>query len=158
MINIKSILVPVDFSESSRKAVQYGVSFARGMNAELYFYHVINQRIVDAIHELSIKGYKGEFIEVMNKVISNRESELKEFIPEEWREGLKVTFIINQGKPGKAIVDKAKELDIDLIVMGCQGHSAFGGLLVGSVTQFVVNNSSCPVLVVHPKEKDFAEQ
>ncbi|SFM86538.1 universal stress protein [Thermodesulforhabdus norvegica] len=157
MIKVEKILVPVDFSESSKKAVRYGVVFAREMGAELYFYHVINQRIVDAIHELSVKGYKGEFLEVMSKVISDRENELKVFVPEEWREGLKVNFLIDQGKPGKAIVDKARDLNVDLIIVGCQGHSALGGLLLGSVAQYVVNHGPCPVLVVHPKEKDFAE-
>ncbi len=157
MVRLEKILVPVDFSESSRQAVKYGLAIGKDRKAKVIFLHVINQRVVDAIHELSIKGYKGDFIEVMRKVTADREKELSQFIPEEWCEGIDVEFGISQGRPAQVIIEKAKELDVDLIVVGCQGHSALGSLLIGSVALYVVNHGPCPVLVVHPKEKDFVE-
>ena len=158
MVKIEKILVPVDFSENSRKAVHYGLAIGRDRNAHVTFLHVINQHIVDAIHDLSIKGYKGDFLEILSKLASNREKELQQFVLPKWREGLDINFVIKHGKPAKVIVDFAREEDIDLIVVGHRGRSALESILVGSVTRYVVNHSPCPVLVVHLKEREFATE
>ncbi len=157
MVKLEKILVPIDFSDSSRQAVKYGLALGRDRKAKVFFLHVINQRIVDAIHELSIKGYKGDFVEVMRQVTADREKELAQFVPDEWCKDIDVEFAIAQGKPAQVIIDKARELNVDLIVVGCRGHSALGTLLIGSVALYVVNHGPCPVLVVHPKEKEFVE-
>ncbi len=154
MIRIQKVLVPIDFSENSQKAVKYGLSLAKLHNAKVYVLNVISQRIVDAIHELSVKGYKGDFVEIMKDVIQDREKEMRGLVPDHWAEGVEREFLVKQGKPGKVIVDLARELEADLIVVGHQGRSAIGDFLLGSVAQYVVNRAPCPVLVIHPIERE----
>lgn len=157
MVNIRKILVPVDFSESSEKAVHYGIAFSRDRSAQICFLHVVDEKIINAVQELSIKGYKGDFVQALRKVIHDRENDLKQFVPADLREGLEVNFLIRRGEPSKEVVSVAKELSIDLIVLGNKGYSASSSTSIGSVTQIVVHDAPCPVLVVRPVERDFIE-
>jgi universal stress protein A len=155
MISVNKILVLVDFSKDSEKAVHFGLTIGRNQNARIYFLHMVNQRIIDAVQQLSSKGYKGDFLKAMKKLMVDRENELKEFVPEELIEGLDVEFLLRKGEPAEEVVNLAKELSIDLIVVGSQGNTALAGASIGGVAQSMVNNAPCPVLVVRPVEHDF---
>ena len=63
-------------------------------------------------------------------------------------------------QPAQGIADIAAEVDADVIVVGTRGHSAIGGLLVGSVTQHLLHVAPCPVLAVPPPltQRNDAEQ
>ncbi|SHF41760.1 universal stress protein A [Desulfacinum infernum DSM 9756] len=158
MIRLEKILVPVDFSEYSQKAVRYGVEIAKDRKASLTLLHVINQRIIDAVHELSVKGYKGDFVEVMRKMMAEREAELQQMVPQDWREGLtELNFEIRKGRPSEEVIKYAKEHGMDLIVVGTHGRSALASALLGSVANTVVLRAPCPVLVVRELQHDFVE-
>jgi len=157
MIRLQKILVPIDFSENSKKAVRYGVAFAKDRKAQLTFLHVINQRIIDAVQEMSIRGYKGDFVEALKKLIKDREDEMLQFVPEAWRQDLEVDFQIRKGRPADEINNFAKENGIDMIIMGTSGRSAIATAFLGSVARSVVNHAVCPVLVVRPIGHDFIE-
>ena len=155
MIRLQKILVPVDFSESSLKAARYGVEIARDRKAKLYFLHVINERIIESIYDLNLKGYKGDFLAACKNMIRDRQEELLQFVPEDLRKGLDVEFEIRKGKPAGEIIKFAREHNLDLIVVGTSGRSALEAALVGSVARNVVNHAGCPVLAVRPIEHDF---
>ena len=157
MIRIESVVVPVDFSESSEKAVRYGVEIARERKAKLVILHVINQRILDSIHELSVKGYKGDFVEAVKNMIHNRHEDLHAFVPESLRSGLDMEFVIRKGRPATEIVKFTRENNTDLVIVGVKGRSALEVVFLGSVARDVVNHAPCPVLVVRPVEHDFIE-
>ncbi len=158
MIRLEKILVPVDFSDHSQKAIKYGVELAKDRRASLTLLHVINQKIIDAVQELSIKGYKGDFVEVVRKMVHERREDLERSIPEPWRDGLpEVTYEIRKGRPAEEVIRYAKENAIDLIVVGTHGRSALANVLLGSVANTVVLQAPCPVLVVRPIEHDFVE-
>ncbi len=151
MTKVHRIVVPIDFSENSKKAVFHGIEAAREKNAKLYFLHVINQRLIDAVQELSLKGYKGDFLEAIRNMLKARDEDLKEFVPENEIRDLDVEFCIRKGKPGEEIVKFAFENEANLIVIGTQGRSAIQSALMGSAARTVVNRAKCPVLVVHPE-------
>ena len=157
MIRIKRILVPVDFSESSAKALRYGQEIARDRGAGLHVLHVINQRIIDAIQDMSAKGYKGEFMEVFKKVMAERREELDRFVARTMTEGIEVMFEVLRGKPADEVIKYARQEKIDLIILGTTGRSALELALVGSVARNVANHAPCPVLLVRPLEHDFIE-
>ncbi len=155
MIRIERVLVLVDFSQNSAKAVEYGLALGREQKARIYFLHMINQRIIDAVQELSSKGYKGDFLQAMKKLVQDRENDLREFVPEEDCEGTEVEFLIRRGEPSEEVVNIAKEFSIDVIVVGSHGHTAAAAASIGSVAQNVVNRAPCPVLVVRGVEHGF---
>ena len=157
MIKIERILVPVDFSESSQKALRYGCEIARVHGSKLDVLHVINQRIIDALHDMSAKGYKGEFVEVLKKVVKERREEMDRFVPASMREGVEVDFEIRKGKPAEEVILFAKDNRIDLVILGNVGRSALEAALVGSVARNVTNHAPCPVLLVRAVEHDFIQ-
>jgi nucleotide-binding universal stress UspA family protein len=155
MIKLDGILVPVDFSDNSQKAARYATEMARTLGGKVYVVHVIHQRIIDSTQELSVKGYKGEFVEVMRSMVQSRKNDLDQFIPEAWRADLDVEFEIRKGKPADEIIKFAKEKNVDLIIVGTVGRSALQAAFTGSVANNLVNHAPCPVMVVRPGEHDF---
>ena len=63
-----------------------------------------------------------------------------------------VSFLVWTGDPGDMIVEAAEAEHADMIVVGSHGRGAVGRLFLGSVSEHVVRNAPCPVLVVRPKE------
>jgi nucleotide-binding universal stress UspA family protein len=155
MVNIRKILVLIDFSQNSESAARYGAQIGRDQKARVYFLHMINQRILNAVQQLSSKGYKGDYVQALRKLVADRENDLKQFVSEELREGIETEFLIRKGEPAEEVVNIAKELFIDLIVVGSQGHTALSSASIGSVAQHVVNHAPCPVFIVRPTEHDF---
>lgn len=157
MIKLRRVAVPIDFSENSKKAVLYGAEIAKGQQAKLFLLHVVNQRLIDTMQELSLKGYKEDFLDAMKSMLQDRDADLRAFTPDEFMQGLDIDYSIRKGKPGEEIVKFARENKIDMIVMGTQGRTALADVFVGSSTRTVVNRAKCPVLVVHPDDQEFDE-
>jgi len=157
MIRMQNIAVPVDFSENSKKAAFYAAEFARERNARLHLLHVINQRLIDVVQELSFKGYEGDTVEATEKMLKEREKELREFLDQASLKGLEVEYVLRKGKPGAEIIRFAEESNMDLIVIGTQGRSPLTDALVGSAARMVIHRAPCPVLVVHPYDRLFVE-
>ena len=157
MVKIEKILVPIDFSDSSEKAIRYGTEIGRDRKASVSFLHVVNQRIIDAIQELNVRGYKGDFINAVRKLMKDKEDALKQFVPAEFLDGIQVEFLVRRGEPSEQIIQAAREFNIDLIIVGSKGHSALASILIGSVAQNIVHHAPCPVLLVRPVEHDFIE-
>lgn len=157
MVDIGKILVLVDFSRNSAEAVRYGLTLAHSLGARLCFLHTVNQRIMDALQELSGKGYNGDFLQALKKLMEDRENDLRAFVPKEELAGVEAEFLIRKGEPVEEVVGAAGEYSVDLIVVGSQGHAASANDSVGTVAQDVINRARCPVLVVRPIEHDFIE-
>jgi nucleotide-binding universal stress UspA family protein len=156
MVKLNSILVPIDFSDISLKAAQYGAEMARALGGRLFIFHVINQRIIDLTQELSLKGfYDQEFKEVLNSMVQERKNDMSAFLSDSWLEGIDVEFDIRKGKPADEIINFAREKHIDLIVVGTVGKSTLQVALTGSVARNLVNHAPCPVIVWRPGEQDF---
>ena len=64
--------------------------------------------------------------------------------------GVNVTFLVWTGDPGESIVSAAEAENVDLVVVGTHGRGTIGRLLLGSVSEHVVRNAPCPVLVIRP--------
>lgn len=157
MIKIQKILVPIDFSENSLKAACYGLEIGRERNARVVFLHVIHQRAIDAIQDFNTKLYKGDFLQVMRKMVSERRIELEQFVPVEWLKGHDAEFLIRKGKPADEIREFAREQMFDLVILGTHGRSAVSKTLLGSIARNVAEHAPCPVLLVRDKEHEFVE-
>jgi nucleotide-binding universal stress UspA family protein len=149
-VNLKKILVPIDFSESARKAMEYGLSFARQFNAEILLLHVIEFTPLPA-PPLAI-------VQDETTQAKLHESSAKEL--GEWRDAISAQTIVRasvrDGISAHAeIVKAAAEGNIDLIILGTQGRTGLAHLLIGSTAERVVRHAPCPVLVVREREHDF---
>ncbi|MBQ1511568.1 MAG: universal stress protein [Selenomonadaceae bacterium] len=136
---VKEILVPVDGSEGSDRAVAQAISMAEICDAKLNFLYVAN------INQLAINACLSDAIlEAVTKagnVILDRAMNL---VPS----GIEKEAFSETGSPAVVILDFAASNDIDLIVMGSRGLGLVKGVLLGSVSQYIVEQAKCPVLVV----------
>jgi nucleotide-binding universal stress UspA family protein len=153
MIQLKRILVPVDFSEFGKHALRYGCEFARRFGADLHLLHVLE----DAYPMVPEAGmllpaqtdYLAELRVSAQKAI--------EKLPEgDWANGIgEVIRHVETGTPFLEVIRYARAHDIDLIVIGTHGRSGLVHMLMGSVAEKIVRKSPCPVLTVRPEGHDF---
>ena len=136
---VKEILIPVDGSEGSDRAVAQAITMAEVCEAKLNFLYVAN------INQLAINACLSDAIlEAVTKagnVILDRAMDL---VPS----GIEKEAFSETGSPAVVILEFAANNDIDLIVMGSRGLGIVKGVLLGSVSQYIVEQAKCPVLVV----------
>lgn len=154
MINLKKILVPVDFSESSHKALTYGVSLSDNYGAELHLFNAIDDRLYD--DNLFMLYAEQEVRETRQKVTNEHLDKLLAEV-KKTHPNLNTIKIIRMGIAFIEIIKYAQEEEIDLIIMGSHGHTGISHLLIGSTTEKVVRKAPCPVLTVRPKEHEFVD-
>jgi nucleotide-binding universal stress UspA family protein len=150
-IGLKKVLVPVDFSEPSRKAVHYAKAFAEQFGARLELLHVVEPL-----------AYPPDFAVVPllpPDVEETRMRELRRQLDEMAKgvgAGVHVEAKVISGRPWQGVVEEAKATEADLIVVSTHGYTGFKHALLGSVAEKIVRHAPCPVLVVRDEEHDFA--
>ncbi|WP_417383999.1 universal stress protein [Gimesia sp.] len=149
MIDIKNILIPTDFSETSQAATQYAVELAKKFGAQLHLLHVIEDPVV---YMPMFESYALPPKEDFENFAKTR---LDNWILDEDKAGLEISTHWVHGNPFVDILKYAKREEIDLIVVGTHGRSFTAHLLLGSVAEKVVRKASCPVLTVRPKGHQF---
>lgn len=146
MIGVTKILCPVDYSETSRSALQYALLMARQFGVELKVLHVIEMtplvQTYDGVPDVSLP------LEVERAA----HREMEKLLGDCDLSGVRVSSEVLQGATYRTIVEHAKALGVDLIVMGTHGRSKLERVFFGSVAERVVKSAACPVLVVRPKE------
>jgi nucleotide-binding universal stress UspA family protein len=154
MIALKNVLVPTDFSEPSRQALEYGRHFARQFGARLHVLHTVENVMLPGGVEVPVAAMQQ--VEQGLEAVATRQ--MKESITADDRVTLDPVTVVRAARTAAIdIVEYAREHDIDLIVMGTHGRGAWGHLLMGSVAERVVRSAPCPVLTVHAVERDFLQ-
>ena len=139
MADIKRILVPVDGSETADRAVDKAIEMTKAYGAELHILYVAN------INQLAINACLSDAIlEAVNKA----GNEILEKAADKVPGNINVITTSETGSPSVTITDFADEIKADLIVFGSRGLGLVKGVLLGSVSQYVVEHAPCPVLVV----------
>jgi nucleotide-binding universal stress UspA family protein len=139
----KTIVLALDGSEGSKKAIPVATELARQDGARIVIAHV----------EQDIAGKGGGPIVATEDEI---QSDIRKQAEELSADGLETSVEMRNrmvGGPAHAIAEIADETNADLIVAGSHGHTAVGGFLLGSVTQRLLNVASCPVLVVPSRDR-----
>jgi universal stress protein A len=143
VFKLQKILVPVDFSERSKKALQYAIPFAKQFGAELILVHVVEP--YPAVPEMA--PYDFENLNDGRKGLQNLQIELDERV--------KSSTSLRTGTPHLELTGAARELDVDLIIMSTHGRKGLTRRVFGSTTEKVVRYAPCPVLIVREPERDF---
>jgi universal stress protein A len=139
---IRTILVPVDLSEPSKKALRYAFALAQQFDAKLILLYAVEPVATPdfAYHPLMIET---------EKVVAAAEERLKKLCAEEVIEPSRIEkTLVRKGVAHDQITDAAKSSKADLIVIATHGHTGLKHVLLGSTAERVVRHASCPVLVV----------
>lgn len=145
-LRIKSILVPLDFSPPSKKALDYAVTFARQFKAKLTLLHVVEP--------VATPDFAASFPLMMedDKLMAAAKNRLEDAvkaarIPRSAVEKILVRF----GRSFHEIADAARTRKVDLIIISTHGYTGLKHALLGSTTERVVRHAPCPVLVVRQR-------
>lgn len=148
---VKKILIAVDKSGYKSKIVAYAITLAKALDAGIYAIHVIDESSFGVVGDM-ISYYRGGKVEGYKKVLAKQAGQLLDDINSEiirGHEDIKVTtnVIIDSSVPN-AIIDYAKKMGIDLIIVGTQGMTGLEKFLLGSVASKVIIHAHCPVLAI----------
>jgi nucleotide-binding universal stress UspA family protein len=154
MIALKNILVATDFSEPSEAALAYGRELARSFGAALTVVHVVDDTMARAF------GIDGGVLltdpAMQQEIEASALAQATALLSDEDRTELKAAArVLTSTTPALAIVTYARETNADLIVMGTRGRGGVAHLLMGSVSEKVVQTAPCPVLTVRHPEHEF---
>ncbi len=137
---ISNILVPIDFSFYSRRALEYAVLFARTFDAQIYLLNILE---IPEFDFENITLEPPQFEDYVNKKIYKKLTDLAhQLIPKD----VPYVKMVEVGVPGQKIVEVAKEKEMDLIIMATHGHSTLEMRIFGSVAQKVIRSANCPVI------------
>lgn len=138
--SLHKVLVPIDFSNRSKKALQYAILFAKQFDASLVLLHVLTQpAAADVEYEdqwkLRLRSWACEFVPA----------------------GIRTEIAVTRGAGAIEIVNEAKNMAIDLMVISTHGRMGRARALAGSLAERLVQLAPCPVLVIHEREHDFID-
>jgi len=141
-LKLRTILVPVDFSERSRAALNYAITLARDFVGSLVVLHVLDPLL--AAGRLDSARLR----QLKTSSRSEADEQLQALGRELAPSGVRVRLFLRHGPATDIIVAFAVAKKADLIIMGSQGRTGLSRLLIGSVAERVVRHAPCPVLVV----------
>ena len=150
LFSVKKILVPVDFSDCSKKALQYAVPFAEQFGARLVLLAIVEPFVpMPEMSTVDVGLLDSKLQEQARQQVAELERGLEVEVP--------VDTVVRMGNPHVEIVNAAKELDVDLIVLSTHGRTGLAHMLLGSTAERVVQHADCPVLIVREREHEFAK-
>jgi nucleotide-binding universal stress UspA family protein len=141
---LRKLLLATDLSEASSSATEEAFELAIRLGASLLIVSVIDPG------SLLLPG--GRFRVRVDQVRERREQLAQELVERGRRDGITVSFLVWTGDPGDMIVSAAEAERVDMVLVGSHGRGAVGRLFLGSVSEHVVRNAPCPVLVCRPRE------
>jgi nucleotide-binding universal stress UspA family protein len=140
---INKIVVATDFSEHSKKVIQYAFDLKAAFDATIYMLYVIetNRAVQFAIRQ-------GHFTDAIDKMREWAKNQLINLTPQEFIRDPKVIRLVEQGSPGETIADVAFEVDADLTILGTHEYGTIHKHLLGTTTDKLLAKSATPVLTV----------
>lgn len=147
-MKFKTILFATDFSEGSDFAFQYALSLAKQFDSKILVVHIINEPV-------DLRGFYVPHIsfDKLEEEIEQGAEKLMEQFCRKHMHGYEnfETFVL-PGIPYDEIINKATELNADLIVMGTHGRTGLDHVLFGSTAEKVVRKSAIPVMTIRVQE------
>ena len=145
---LSRLLVPVDFSKCSLKALKYAVAFAKHFNASISLIHVV------------AVNYGGEFgavdmVAIEKEMADSASKQLKKLLESEVPKNLRADATVRIGQPAYTITESARDRNTDLIIIATHGYRGIKHFLLGSTAENVVRLAPCPVLTVREHEHEF---
>jgi nucleotide-binding universal stress UspA family protein len=151
MMTPRTLLVPIDFSEPAEAALDYAVSLAAQLDAKVYLLNVVE------LHGAHFSDLGAALtVEMIDMIVGGNAAALERLADKHRASGRIGDVVLRTGDPRDLIVDVARELGADLIVMGTHGRHGFKRLILGSVAATLLRTAPCPVLTVHPPAPDIA--
>jgi nucleotide-binding universal stress UspA family protein len=156
---MKKVLIAVDYDPAAQKIAEEGYALAKSMGAQAILLHVISDYFYYSSLDYSpILGYDSfsnlgalqtGTSEDLHKAAQNYLEATKQHLGDSGIES-----VIKEGDFGGIIIETSKELNVDVIVMGTHGRRGIDKILMGSVAEKVLRNSTIPMFIIPTKEEE----
>jgi nucleotide-binding universal stress UspA family protein len=159
IIKMKKVLIALDYNPTAQKVAEVGFSMAKSMNAEVILLHVITDPVLYASSGYSpIMGFPG-YIDVgplqLDSIDGLKNASLQYLDKSRQHLGDKtIQVIVKEGDFADSILETAKELHADIIVVGSHSRKWLENIVMGSVTEKVLHHTSIPLFIVPTKKQD----
>ncbi len=157
--NVRRILVPVDYSNASKKAVKFAVEIADMIKAEVKLLHVFYNPAIDVVpfdtshaYQINLSNYLHEIEQTARKQMASLVCETRNMASMS-KHKVKVSFSLMNGLAQDEILSMSDKYKPGLIVMGSRGMGNQSGGLIGSVTAKIVSKSEIPVIAIPENSK-----
>ena len=155
---MKKVLIALDYNPTAQKVAETGYSLAKSLNAEVILLHVIADPKFYATSGFSpIMGYNG-YVDVSPTVLESIDglknasleylNKTKQHLGDE-----SIQTLVNEGDTAETILSTADQVHADVIVIGSHSQKWLENIVMGSVTESVMNQSSVPLFII-PTKKD----
>ncbi len=156
---MKKVLIAIDYNPTAQGVAEIGYSLAESMNGETTLLHVVSDYTYYSSLDYSpIMGF--DSFSNLGMLQTNTVVELKN-AAQKYLEKIKlflndssINTIIKDGDSGNAIIETSKEINAEVIVMGSHSRRGLEKILMGSVAEKVLRNSSIPIFIIPVKEKN----
>ncbi|HBI04250.1 MAG TPA: universal stress protein [Paenibacillaceae bacterium] len=145
----RNMVVTLDGSELSKKAMEAAIQLAAEQKSVLYFLHVVKEVVVPPYVMGEMAYSNRDYDTELNNILYKEGEELLRRAKEQAKEkGVTSRIVMLKGDPAVEIIDFIKDHDIQLVVMGSRGLGAFKEMMLGSVSHKVAQIAPCPVMIV----------
>ncbi len=149
--DISKVLVPIDFSDYSKSALKYAVSFVKHFKAQLILVYVVEPVIYPPDFSMGQIAIPSVDLDMDKRAMEELNKLAEQEIPPE----IKVKSIVKTGKPFLEIIETAGEQNVDLVIIATHGHTGMEHILFGSTAEKVIRKAPCPVLTLREPIKGF---
>jgi nucleotide-binding universal stress UspA family protein len=155
-------LVGIDYSNHSKLALETAAGIARAADGELHVAHVITASFgaypSDASLSTTVYTPENDFVQWLAKKGEDTKQRMPQFCGEVLKEmPVQTVGHVRVGRPDQQLVQLARELKADLLVVGTHGRTGLERMFLGSVAERVLRSAPCPVLVVRPRETEVVQ-
>lgn len=147
-MKLERILTPVDFSDTSRAALEWSVALAQKVGAQVTILHAYEMPTY-AFPEVALALTP----ELVKRIAEDSEAMVNEWVKAYAKSGV-VQGVVKAGPAWEQINEVAQAIDADLIVVGTHGRRGLSRLLLGSVAERVVRSAVRPVVTIRPADAD----
>jgi len=145
---IQKVLIAMDYDETSQKVAEVGFSMAKAMNAETVLLHVISEQPVYYSAYTYMRELRVDIIGDLKKSIQKFLDKSKAYLGDD-----SIVTILKEGDIAQTILSTAKELNVDIIVMGSHSRKWLENIIMGSEAADVLKKTTIPLFMYQPKNK-----
>jgi len=157
---MKKVLIAIDYNPTAQDIAKKGYELARSMNAQTILLHVVaDYTYYSSLDYSPIMGFDSfsnlgilqtDTVTELHNAAQDYLNKTKQYLGGEDN----IQTLVKDGDPGQAIIDAAKEMEADVIVMGSHSRRGLEKILMGSVAEKVLRNSSWPLFIIPVVENE----
>ena len=148
-LKMKKVLIALDYDPSAKKVAKVGYQMAESMGAEVFLVHVFEDLVVYSLSYLNMGSLQLDTVIELKDASQQFLDKTKLLLGNE-----AIQTVVKEGDFADYIIETAKELDVNIIVMGSLSKRWLENIILGSVSERVMKQTTIPMFIVPTKKRD----